>query len=207
MKVPSRRFHILTKQAGSSVTILRVRRMRTHGARAKNEHRNRRLNGDASWPMVEPLMDAVWPDHVMENCLEAHQMGHADLRVLIEAPKDRPKPVWPVIRHLLPHRHLERAQGSSAASGLRPARMPGTRPAGSRSAAIRPCATTKLSGSRSCSAKPHNFAFYQARGWHPSTGGSTPGNRRAHPLRRDGGSYSTSRAPRAQAHRPMRLPW
>ena len=25
------------------------------------------LNGDASWPTVEPLMDAVWPHHVVEK--------------------------------------------------------------------------------------------------------------------------------------------
>ena len=25
------------------------------------------LNGDASWPMAEPLFEAVWPRHVVEQ--------------------------------------------------------------------------------------------------------------------------------------------
>jgi aminoglycoside 2'-N-acetyltransferase I len=45
------------------------------------------LNGDASWPRVEPLMNAVWPRHVVEKLSWGHvEWAHADLRVLIDAP-------------------------------------------------------------------------------------------------------------------------
>src|SRR5258708_5827959 len=44
------------------------------------------LNGDASWPTVKPLMDAVYPPHVVEKLSWGHlKWAHADLRVLIEA--------------------------------------------------------------------------------------------------------------------------
>ena len=47
------------------------------------------LNGDASWPAVEPLMNAVWPRHVVEKLPWGHiEWAHADLRVLIESPEE-----------------------------------------------------------------------------------------------------------------------
>src|SRR4051812_38348584 len=51
------------------------------------------LNGDASWSRAEPLMKAVWPRHVVERLPWGHvEWAHADLRVLIDAPEDAPKP-------------------------------------------------------------------------------------------------------------------
>src|ERR1700709_311472 len=51
------------------------------------------LNGDASWKQVEPLMNAVWPDHVMAKLpWRDVKWAHADLRVLIDAPEDSSKP-------------------------------------------------------------------------------------------------------------------
>ena len=44
------------------------------------------LNGDASWPMVKPLFDAVWPPEVVETLPWADIVfAHADLRVLVQA--------------------------------------------------------------------------------------------------------------------------
>src|SRR5664279_3199046 len=44
------------------------------------------LNGDESWPMVEPLLGAVWPPHVVEKLAWAGIVfAHADLRVLVQA--------------------------------------------------------------------------------------------------------------------------
>ena len=49
------------------------------------------LNGDASWPRAEPLLEAVWPRHVVEKLPWGHiEWAHADLRVLIDAPEDAP---------------------------------------------------------------------------------------------------------------------
>ena len=45
------------------------------------------LNGDASWPQAEPLLEAVWPGHVVEKLPWGHvKWAHADLRVLLDAP-------------------------------------------------------------------------------------------------------------------------
>src|ERR1700710_2060900 len=47
------------------------------------------LNGDASWPLAEPLFNAVWPRHVVEKQPWGNvEWANADLRVLIEAPSD-----------------------------------------------------------------------------------------------------------------------
>jgi aminoglycoside 2'-N-acetyltransferase I len=44
------------------------------------------LNGDASWPLVEPLLKAGWPqDAVEKSALAGIVFGKADLRVLVEA--------------------------------------------------------------------------------------------------------------------------
>src|SRR6202140_682269 len=44
------------------------------------------LNGDASWPMAEPLFNAVWPPHVVEKLPWAGIVfAHAELRVLVQA--------------------------------------------------------------------------------------------------------------------------
>src|SRR6202795_2723726 len=44
------------------------------------------LNGDASWPLAEPLFNAVWPPEVVAKLPWAGIVfAHADLRVLVEA--------------------------------------------------------------------------------------------------------------------------
>ena len=51
------------------------------------------LNGDASWPQAEPLMQAVWPREAIEKLPWGHvKWAHADLRVLIDAPEDAAQP-------------------------------------------------------------------------------------------------------------------
>src|SRR6201989_2573 len=43
------------------------------------------LNGDASWPLVRPLFDAVWPPHVVATLPWAEiAFAHAELRVLVQ---------------------------------------------------------------------------------------------------------------------------
>ncbi len=44
------------------------------------------LNGDASWPLAEPLFNAVWPPHVVEKLPCAGIVfAHAELRVLVQS--------------------------------------------------------------------------------------------------------------------------
>src|SRR3954447_18933141 len=46
------------------------------------------LNGDASWPRVKPLMDAVWPpEELAKRPWGEIVFAHADLRVLIDDPE------------------------------------------------------------------------------------------------------------------------
>ncbi len=67
------------------------------------------LNGDASWPAVKPLFDAVWPRDAVEKLPWGHvKWAKADLRVLIEDTSGRNRLSC---RHLLPDHHLERSQG------------------------------------------------------------------------------------------------
>src|SRR5260370_5902253 len=43
------------------------------------------LNGDASWPLAEPLFNAVWPPHVVEKLPWAGIVfAHAELRALVQ---------------------------------------------------------------------------------------------------------------------------
>jgi aminoglycoside 2'-N-acetyltransferase I len=43
------------------------------------------LNGDASWPMAQPLFNAVWPPEVVAKLPWAGKVfAHAELRVLVE---------------------------------------------------------------------------------------------------------------------------
>jgi aminoglycoside 2'-N-acetyltransferase I len=47
------------------------------------------LNGDASWALVEPLYEAVWPPHVLKTLPWADVVfAHADLRVLVRGAAD-----------------------------------------------------------------------------------------------------------------------
>ena len=47
------------------------------------------LNGDASWPIAEPLHQAVWgPQQIADKPWARVKWANADLRVLIETPED-----------------------------------------------------------------------------------------------------------------------
>src|SRR5258707_4894246 len=47
------------------------------------------LNGDTSWPMAKPLLEAAWPPEVMQKLSWGNvRWAHADLRVMIETPSD-----------------------------------------------------------------------------------------------------------------------
>lgn len=47
------------------------------------------LNGDASWPIAEPLLQAVWAPQFVAGKPWAHvKWADADLRVLLETPED-----------------------------------------------------------------------------------------------------------------------
>ena len=133
------------------------------------------LNGDASWTRVEPLMDAVWPPHVVEKLPWGHiKWAHADLRVLIDTPEDSPRGglachvgiYFRTVSWNGRKVHVGGIGGVATREDCRAAAMPASR----STLRSRPCATTRLVRFAMLFCEPHNFAFYQARGWHPFNG-------------------------------------
>lgn len=133
------------------------------------------LNGDASWKQVKPLMDAVWPDHVMaELPWRDVKWAHADLRVLIDTHWDSPNP------GLACHVGIffrtvtwdGRKVGIGGIGGV--ATRPDCRGRGyatlALNAAIRTMRDHEALRFALLFCEPHNEAYYQARGWHPFKG-------------------------------------
>ncbi|MBR1209224.1 GNAT family N-acetyltransferase [Bradyrhizobium sp. JYMT SZCCT0180] len=137
------------------------------------------LNGDASWPRVEPLMNAVWPTHVVEKLSWGHvKWAHADLRVLIEAPEDSngesPKPglachVGIFFRTATWNGRKVDIGGIGGVATREDFRGRGL--AGlALGAAVQTMRDHEAIKFALLFCEPHNFAFYEARGWHKFTG-------------------------------------
>ena len=133
------------------------------------------LNGDASWKQVEPLLDAVWPDHVMDKLSWRDvKWAHADLRVLIDAPEDSPTPglachVGIFFRTVI---WDGRKVDIGGIGGV--ATRPDCRGRGyatlALNAALRTMRDHEALKFALLFCEPHNEAYYQARGWHPFKG-------------------------------------
>lgn len=133
------------------------------------------LNGDASWPRVEPLMEAVWPDHVMAKLSwKDVKWAHADLRVLIDAPEEVSKPglachVGVYFRTVMCNGrnvHIGGIGGVATREDCRGRGLAGI----ALGAAIQTLRAHEAVRFALLFCEPHNIAFYQARGWHPFTG-------------------------------------
>src|SRR4030088_2032756 len=129
------------------------------------------LNGDASWPMAEPLYNAVWPRHDVEKKPWGHVMwAHADLRVLIEAPAGGLAcHVGIYFRNVTWNGRKFDIGGIGGVSAREDRRGPGY----ARVPPPPPIQTMRDHEAIQFAllfCEPHNFAFYQARGWHPFTG-------------------------------------
>jgi len=138
------------------------------------------LNGDASWPRAEPLMQAVWPAHVVEKLSWAHvKWAHADLRVLIDAPEDAAQPglacqglachVGIFFRDALWDGRKVHIGGIGGVSTRADCRGRGYASL-ALNAAIRTMRDHEAVRFAMLFCEPHNEAFYQARGWHPFKG-------------------------------------
>jgi len=133
------------------------------------------LNGDASWQRVAPLMDAVWPDHVMEKLSwKDVKWAHADLRVLIDAPEGSPQGglachVGIFFRTVLWNGRKVDIGGIGGVATREDCRNHGY--AGlALGAAIQTMRDHEAIKFALLFCEPHNDAFYRARGWHPFTG-------------------------------------
>jgi len=129
------------------------------------------LNGDASWPMAEPLLNAVWPPEVKATLPWGQiPMAHADFRVLVEAEDQG------LVCHVGILRRRATLNGRPAhvggISGV--ATRPDHRRQGLATIALNAALQTlKHEGSLGFAllfCEPENFAFYSARGWHPFEG-------------------------------------
>jgi predicted acetyltransferase len=129
------------------------------------------LNGDQSWPLAEPLMKEVWPQEVLERLPWGNvQWAHADLRVLIEHPKGGLAcHVGVYFRTVIWNGRKFHVGGIGGV-----ATRPDSRGHGYASVALNAAVQTMRDHEAVQFAllfcEPHNFAFYQARGWHPFAG-------------------------------------
>jgi aminoglycoside 2'-N-acetyltransferase I len=129
------------------------------------------LNGDASWPLAEPLLAAVWPPEVVEKLAWAGIVfAHADLRVLVRAD------TGDVVCHVGIYRREVQWNGRKIRTGGigGVATRADSRGRGYASIALNAALQTlKDEGSTDfallfCS--PNNAPFYMARGWKPFDG-------------------------------------
>ena len=129
------------------------------------------LNGDASWPLAEPLIAAVWPTHVVEKLSWRHvKWAHADLRVLIETPRDGlASHVGIYFRDVTWNGRKFHAGGIGGVSTRADCRRRGYASV-ALNAAVQTMRDHEAVEFALLFCEPHNFAFYQSRGWHPFAG-------------------------------------
>ncbi|QDW36520.1 GNAT family N-acetyltransferase [Bradyrhizobium sp. KBS0727] len=129
------------------------------------------LNGDASWPVVEPLMQAVWPRDVVEKLSWGHvKWAHADLRVLIDAPEESAKAglachVGIYFRTVTWNGRKLDIGGIGGVSTREDCRGHGYATL-ALNAAVQTMRDHEAIRFAMLFCEPHNEAFYQARGWH-----------------------------------------
>jgi predicted acetyltransferase len=132
------------------------------------------LNGDASWETVRPLADAVWPRHVMEKSPWGHiEWAHADLRVLIQAPEESRDGlachVGIYFRTVTWNGRKVHIGGIGGVMTREDCRGRGYASL-ALDAAMQTMRANEAVRFALLFCEPHNFAFYQARGWQPFTG-------------------------------------
>jgi aminoglycoside 2'-N-acetyltransferase I len=129
------------------------------------------LNGDESWPTAEPLLKAVWPPDVVEKLPWGHiQWAHADLRVLIAAPSGGLAcHVGIYFRTVIWNGRKFPVGGIGGVSTRADCRGQGYASI-ALNAAIQTMRDHEAVQFALLFCEPHNFAFYQARGWHPFAG-------------------------------------
>lgn len=130
------------------------------------------MNGDASWPQAEPLLEAVWPSHVVEKLPWGHvKWAHADLRVLLDAPDGGGLAchVGIYFRTVAWNGHKVHIGGIGGVSTRTDCRGRGYASLG-LDAAVQTMRANEAVKFALLFCEPHNFAFYETRGWHRFTG-------------------------------------
>jgi predicted acetyltransferase len=169
------------------------------------------LNGDTSWPMVKPLMDAVWPpEELAKRPWGDVVFAHADLRVLIDAPEDGGLAchVGIYFRTITWNGRKMNVGGIGGVATREDCRRHGYASV-ALNAAIQTLRDHEAIRFALLFCEPHNFAFYSARGWHPFSGeilAEQPGG----PIRFEASApfvFDLGRAPREGTIDLCGLPW
>ncbi|MBR0874312.1 GNAT family N-acetyltransferase [Bradyrhizobium tropiciagri] len=130
------------------------------------------LNGDASWPQAKPLLEAVWRrDPAKAQPWANIEWAHADLRVLLDAPDDGGLAchVGIYFRTIIWNGHKVHVGGIGGVSTRADCRRRGYASL-ALDAAVHTIRANDAVKFAILFCEPHNYAFYQARGWHPFTG-------------------------------------
>jgi len=129
------------------------------------------VNGDQSWSRAEALFETVWPQAEMKNLSWGHvKWAHADLRVLIESDDGALACHTGIFFRTVTWNGQKIHIGGIGGVATRPDR----RRRGYASVAIGAAVQTMRDHDAAQFAllfcEPHNFEFYQSRGWQPFTG-------------------------------------
>jgi aminoglycoside 2'-N-acetyltransferase I len=129
------------------------------------------LNGNASWPRVEPLFNAVWPSHVVEEKSWRHiKWAHAELRVLIDAPSGGLAcHVGIYFRTVTWNGRKVHIGGIGGVLTREDCRRRGYASI-ALNAAVQTMRDHDAVQFALLFCEPYNFGFYQSRGWQPFTG-------------------------------------
>jgi predicted acetyltransferase len=129
------------------------------------------LNGDASWTLAESLFNAVWPAQEVEKLPWGHvKWANAELRVLIEAPSGGLAcHVGIYFRTVTWNGRKVHIGGIGGVSTRADCRRQGYASI-ALNAAVQTMRDHDAVHFALLFCEPHNFAFYQSRGWHPFIG-------------------------------------
>jgi GNAT superfamily N-acetyltransferase len=129
------------------------------------------LNGDASWKRVEPLHHVIWGPHILEKLPWGHiEWANADLRALIDDPEGKLAcHVGIYFRTVSWNGHQIHIGGIGGVMTREDCRGRGYASL-ALDAAIETMRANEAVRFAVLFCEPHNFAFYQARGWHPFAG-------------------------------------
>jgi predicted acetyltransferase len=126
------------------------------------------LNGDASWSKAEPLHRAVWgPDAVGTQPWAHIKWANADLRVLIDAPDGSGLAchVGVYFRTVIWNGHRVHVGGIGGVATREDCRRRGYASL-ALDAAVHTMRANDAVKFAILFCEPHNFSFYEARGWH-----------------------------------------
>jgi aminoglycoside 2'-N-acetyltransferase I len=129
------------------------------------------LNGDASWAKAEPLLKAVWSQEVLKKSSWGHiEWADADLRVLIEEPEGGLACHVGIYFRTVTWNGRKFDIGGIGGVSTREDRRRHGYASVALNAAIQTMRDHEALQFALLVCEPHNFAFYQSRGWHPFTG-------------------------------------